>query len=187
MKLVTGLALCGLGVLAWGARPCAGKETPQGTVVALGALKSRTPADWHPEKPANRLRSYQFRLPGAPGDKDAAQLAILPDLPGTPEENVPRWKDMFTPPAGKTLDDVARVDKLNVGPARLTYLDVHGTYLSTDRPLAAKSTAKPLPGYRMFAVMVQTADGAYLIRVVGPADTLARHKPAFDAWLKSFK
>src|SRR5262249_17000800 len=116
-----------------------------------------------------------------------AVLAILPDLTGTPEANVQRWKEMFAPPEGKTLDDAARVDHLKVGPARLTYLDVQGTYLYTDRPFAPKNTAKPLPGYRMLAVMFQTPDGPSLIRLVGPTSTVAAHKPAFDAWLKKFK
>ena len=94
---------------------------------------------------------------------------------------------MFAPPDGKTLDDVSHVDRLKVGPARMTYLDVQGTYLYTDRPFAPKSTAKPLPGYRMLAVMVQTPGGSYLLRVVGPEATVTAHKPAFDAWLKHFQ
>jgi hypothetical protein len=190
MRILAGLLVCAFGLATWHTPwTAAGQREakPQGTVVTLDGLKSRTPAEWEPEKPANRLRSHQFRLPRAKGDKEDAQLAILPELPGTPEANIERWKGMFEPPAGKTIEDVAHVDKLKVGPARIMYLDVHGTYLSTDRPLAAKSTAKPLPGYRMFAVMVQTKDDSFLIRAIGPAATLARHKAAFDAWLKNFK
>jgi hypothetical protein len=190
VKFLIALLLGLLGIGWWEASGTAAgddKGSSQGTLVTIDKLKSKTPADWKPEKPANRLRSYQFRLPRAREDKEDAQLAILPELTGNPEQNVQRWKDMFVAPDGKTLDEVARVDKLKIGPVRVTYLDVQGTYLYTDRPMAPRSTAKPLPGYRMLAVMLQSAEGASLIRLVGPAATVAAHKAAFDAWLKNFK
>ncbi len=190
MRVMTSWVLCAIGV-AWfvvgGTAAGEDKATAKGTVVSLDEVKSLTPADWKREKPANRLRAHQFRLARAKGDTTDAELAILSDLTGTPEQNVNRWKDMFVPPDGKTLDDVSRVDRLKVGSVRVTYLDVHGTYLSTDRPFAPKSTAKPLPGYRMLAVMFQTPDGSHLIRLLGPAPTVAMHKQAFDAWVKNFK
>ena len=190
MRFMLASVLCAFGLLGWtGGRTLAGdgKNTAKGTVVRLDDLKSQTPADWKSEKPANRLRAYQFRLVRAKGDANDVELAILSDLTGTPEQNVKRWKDMFVPPDGKTLDDVSRVDMLKVGAVRVTYLDVHGTYLYTDRPFAPRSSAKPLPGYRMLAVMFQTPDGSHLIRLIGPASTVAAHKQAFDRWLKNFK
>jgi hypothetical protein len=183
-----------LGVLACGLISCCvaqvaggGKDNPGGTVVTVDELKSKAPANWKPEEPANRLRSYQFRLPRGRDDKEDAQLVVIPDLTGTPEQNIKRWKEMFEPPEGKTMEDAARVVKSKVASARLTYLDVQGTYLYTDRPLAPRSTAKPLPGYRMLAVMFQTLDSSALVRLIGPQATVAQHKPAFDQWLNSFK
>jgi hypothetical protein len=40
----------------------AGAEV-KGTPVKLSGLAGTTPATWKSEKPANRLRSYQFKLP----------------------------------------------------------------------------------------------------------------------------
>jgi hypothetical protein len=160
---------------------------PLGTVVTLDTLKSCTPADWKPEKPANRLRSHQFRLARAKGDPDDAVLLILPDLSGPPEQHLERWKGMFEPPAGKTIEDAAKVERFQVGPARVTVLDVQGTYLATDRPLAPKATAKPLPNYRMISAVLQTKDNSFLIRMVGPAPTVALHRAEFGAWLRNFR
>jgi hypothetical protein len=159
----------------------------KGTAVKLDDLESVAPADWKPEKPANRLRSHQFRLPRAKDDKEEAELAILPNITGTPEKNVQRWKEMFNPPEDKTIEEVSRVETLKIGPAKATYLDVSGTYLYKDRPFDPTSKTIPRPGYRMFSIMFETSDGTHLIRLVGPARTVNQHKKAFDDWLKGFK
>ena len=180
---------CAIALLAAGLILAAGagfsQETKDGTVVKIAGLESRTPGDWVREKPSNRLRSFQFRLPRAKDDKEDADLAVLPDLPGKPEENLERWKDLFVPPDGKTIDDIARIEKFKVGKVSILLLDIAGTYLQKDRPLGSKSV--PKPHYRMISVVFDTPDGAALIRMVGPERTVAKHKGAFDSWLKGFK
>jgi hypothetical protein len=167
--------------------PLSHAQDPKGTVVKLDELQSRAPGDWKAEKPANRLRSHQFRLSKAKGDKEEAELAILPNVTGTPEKNIQRWKEMFVPPENKSIEDVSRVDTFKVGTAKVIYLDVSGTYLYKDRPFAPDSKAVPRPGYRMFSVIFDTGDGSHLVRLVGPEQTLKQHKKAFDDWLKSFR
>src|SRR5438105_2536689 len=75
------------------------KPEPTGSVeVTLDGLKSTTPASWKPDKPANLLRAYQFKLPHADGDKDDAELFVLTTVHGTPQENITRLKDLFLLP-----------------------------------------------------------------------------------------
>src|SRR5215475_8228651 len=82
----------------------------KGTVVKVGGLKATTPADWKKEKPANLLRSFQFKLPG---DKDhsEAEVAVFPESHPSPEKNFPKWKAQFIPPEGKTVDDISKTGK----------------------------------------------------------------------------
>jgi hypothetical protein len=183
MKRLFGAILLG----AWTASVGLGQAEPKGTIVKIDELQSRAPADWKAEKPANRLRSHQFRVPRAKEDKEDAELAILPNITGTPEKNIQRWKEMFVPPDNKTIEEVSRVETFQVGPAKVIYLDVSGTYLYKDRPFAPDSKAVPRLGYRMFAIMFETGEGSHLIRLVGPARTLTEHKKGFDDWLKSFR
>src|SRR5687767_6684467 len=98
------------------------------TVVKIDNLQTTAPAEWKSEKPANRLRTYQFRLPRSKDDKEDAELAILPNVNGTPESNIARWKEMFLPPDGKTIDEVSKVTNAKAGPVSLTTLEVSGTY-----------------------------------------------------------
>jgi hypothetical protein len=167
----------------------AGQEQ-RGATVTLDGLKSRAPADWVEETPTSRLRVKQFRLPAVGDDKENAQLIIFyfgPGAGGSVADNITRWKKMFIPPAGKTIDDVAKVEKLKVGNVDYTYFDVHGTYLAKSRPNLPDSEATPYPNYRMLAGVFETKDGPYFIRLVGPADTVKHYKAGFDRWLKAFK
>ena len=159
-------------------------QADKGTVVEVAGLKSRTPADWKEEKPSNNLRMKQFRLPRAGEDKQDADLGIshFPGGGGSLEDNVKRWKEMFAPPEGKKIDDVFKMEKRKVGDNTLHYVDVHGTYKGS-----AFEKAEPKPNYRMLMAVLETKDGPYYFRLVGPYKTVAHHQKGFDEWLQGFK
>lgn len=158
----------------------------KGTVVKLDKLASTTPADWKPEKPINRLRSHQFRLPAAKDAKDA-EVFIFPDLTKTVDENFARYKESFLTPEGKTIDDVAKVEKFAVGKAKVAVLDITGTWIYKERPFDPKAKEEARPNSRVVWVIFNTDDGNYLIRLSGPAPTVGKHHAGFMNWIKGFK
>jgi hypothetical protein len=180
MKLfVIAMALSGVMLLGAGDAGAGDK----GTVVTLSSLKSTTPANWKSQEPANKFRAYQFKV-------DDAELVIFyfgEGSGGSPADNIKRWNDMFVPPEGKTIDDVSKVEKLKVGPAELTYLDVHGTYLSKNPPFDPKAKVERKANYRRLGVYFACEGGPYFIHLTGPAKTVEQNKKAFDEWLKNFK
>ncbi len=155
--------------------------------VDLGGLKSAAPADWKAQKPSSRMRLYQFELPG---EKGAAELSIF-SFPGgqggTADANVKRWKGMFVPPEGKSIDDVSKVDHFDVGEAKVTYVDVSGTYKYKERPFDPQEKPQLKSDYRMLGVVMDSKGGPFFLRLVGPAATIEQHKKSFDDWLKAFK
>jgi len=161
-----------------------GADEQKGTVVKLDQLSSRTPADWKSEKPANRLRSHQFRLPGSGKD---AEIFIFPDLTKSVEENFERYKEMFVVPEGKTADDIAKVEKFMVGKAKVAVLDMEGTWLYKERPFDPKAKQENRPNSRVISVIFTTEDGNYLIRLAGPASAVNHHFKGFMEWIKGFK
>jgi hypothetical protein len=175
---------CALLLLALAA-PARAAE-PKATVVKLDQLTSTAPADWKSEKPANRLRSYQFRLPGAKDAKDA-EVFIFPDLTKTVDENFARYKEMFVPPEGMTVEDIAKTAKLMVGKAKVAVLDMEGTWLFKERPFDPQSKQESRPNSRVISVIFTSDDGNYLIRLSGPAATVAQHAKPFFEWIKAFK
>ena len=159
----------------------------KGTVVNLDGLKSAAPSSWKAEAPANQMRLIQFKLPKADGGTGDAELVIFKNAGGSVRDNVNRWKGFFTPPEGKTIDDVAKVTDIKIGGRDATLLDVHGTYLFKRRPFDPNEKGEKRPDYRMMAVQYQGPDNLYHIRLVGPAKTVEHYQKGFEDWLKNFK
>jgi hypothetical protein len=157
----------------------------QGEVVKLGTLKSSVPTDWTEEKPDDPSCYKRYRLEAVGDDKENASLTI--HSPAKEERTsaarqVEHWKALFLPPEGKKLDDVAKVRESKVSGAAVTYLDVRGDYKGIPGdPLT------PRGNYRLLAVYFPTSAGPYLIRLLGPADTVEFYRKGFEDWVKAFK
>jgi hypothetical protein len=150
----------------------------------IDGSKSAAPAGWKKGTPANQMQYAVFTLPKADGDQDKTTLTIYffgPGGGGGVDANVKRWQGMFKAPAG----DNAKRQTLKVGDAKVTTLDLSGTYLFKARPMDA--TAQEKPDYRMIGVVFESKNGPYFMRLVGPAKTVEKNKKDFDQWLKNFK
>jgi hypothetical protein len=148
-------------------------------VVNLGGLRSPVPADWVQEKPSHEMRLAQFRLPGVKGAGNG-QLLVYRGIGGSVRDNIKRWQAQFTPPKGKTIDEVTTIRTIKIAGRPATYVDIRGT-------LKAGPDDKPVENYRRLAVQFQGPDKVYHLIVSGPAATLEHHKKGFDDWLKGFK
>ena len=168
------------------AMPCA-RADDSGTAVKLSGLSGTTPATWKSEKPANRLRSFQFKLPS--GDKAIAdaEVAIFPESSPDNTKNFERWKATFVPADGSTIDDAAKVGTLDIGKAKVATLDVSGTWKYKARPQDPKSKEELLADYRAIWVVIETPDETTHLRLSGPAVVVEKHKKEFETWLKGLK
>jgi hypothetical protein len=155
----------------------------KGIVITLGAVKSTAPADWKNQAPANKFRAYQFAV----GDAELVIFYFGEGGGGSPNDNVTRWKSQFVPPDGKTIDEASKVEKLKVGKAELTYVDIHGTFLSKNPPFDPNAKTERKSNYRRLGVYFATEGGPYFITLTGPAKTVEQSKKGFDDWLKNFK
>lgn len=187
-KLALSLIVIGLGWAGSGLQTatCAADDK-KGTVVEFDGMKSRTPAEWQEEKPTNAMRYAQFKLPKVKDDKSDAEIVIFRGISGSTKDNVNRWKAMFIPADGKSIDDVSKVTTMKVGDAEVTYLDVSGTYKVKERPFDPNSKEEKRPDHRMLGVAFETKSAPYHIRLVGPAKTVENYKNGFDEWIKGFK
>jgi hypothetical protein len=153
--------------------------------VAIGSLQATPPADWKAEKPANRLRSHQFRLPSGEDGVADGEVNVRPQSSPKPEKEFPRWKAEFVPPDGKTIEDVAKETAFDVSEAKVHVLDVTGTWKYKKFPQAKKEEQRP--GYRVVWVIVVGKDEATHIRLSGPSEVVEKYKKGFDDWLKALK
>jgi hypothetical protein len=180
------LVLLAAVLISGGSRPPLAPADDKGTAVKVNKMTAPAPAGWKAEKPANRLRSYQFKLPGA-ADRGAAELVVMPESSPDVAKNFPRWKAQFVPPEGKTADDISRTKKLDVPGAAVDVLDVTGTWKYKERPFDPKSKEELRDDYRVVWVVVADRDEAAHLRLSGPRETVDKHYAAFETWVKSLK
>ncbi|MFL5339355.1 MAG: hypothetical protein ACJ8F7_04230 [Gemmataceae bacterium] len=157
-----------------------------GPTTEIAGLKSKVPATWKQQE-AREPRVYHFILPKTGDEKYDAELMVFhfPGGGGGVKANVDRWKGMVTPPEGKKIDDVTKVDEFKVGDVKVTTVDVAGTYLHKKTPMDA--TGEKRENYRLIGVVFEGANDTYFMRLVGPAKTIEANKKGFDGWLKNFK
>ncbi|MCS7271728.1 MAG: hypothetical protein NZ703_11675 [Gemmataceae bacterium] len=155
-------------------------------MVKVGKLSAPAPLEWKNEKPNNRLRSYQFRLPGEAGLADA-EIAIYPESHPNPDVTFPRWQAQFIVPEGKTIDDISRKGTWDLPGAKAHYLDIQGTWKYRERPKDPTSKEMILENYRVIWVIVAEKEEATHIRFSGPAAVVDRYYKGFEQWLKSLK
>ncbi|MEC9349327.1 MAG: hypothetical protein VX387_06345, partial [Planctomycetota bacterium] len=78
---------------AAGGEPAASPWKPGEAFVVMG-LKAKAPEGWLRQKPANRMRKAQFKLPHAANDTFDGELTVIPAFGGM-DANVQRWKQQF--------------------------------------------------------------------------------------------
>ena len=158
-----------------------------GTTVEFGKLKAIAPASWKVEKPANRLRSHQFKLASPEKELADAEVIVLPESNANPEKAFPGWKKTFEPPDGKTLNEVTEASKFTVGNVVVHTLDISGTWNYRERPLDPKSKLEIKPEYRAVWMIVVVGEDAWHVRFSGPQKVVEKHLVDVIAWVKSLK
>jgi hypothetical protein len=176
----------GFATVSGGVSPPLAKADEKAAVVKLDKLSAAAPAAWKHEKPANRLRKYQFKLPGAKDHPEAILTISGEGKPG-PEKNFPGWKASFDPPEGKTVDDISRTAKWDVKGATVNVLDMTGTWKYKEAPFDPKSKLMILDDWRVIWVVFDEKDETHHFRLSGPSVTVAAHAADFEKWVKSFK
>jgi hypothetical protein len=164
-----------------------GTGTVNADDVSLDGLKSKTPAGWVEETPSNRMRFAQFKIPKAKGDKEDGELIVFKGLGGSAKANIARWQAQFIPPEGKTIDDVAKVEKVKIGGTEATQLTIEGTYKYNPAPFNPASKTENRPNYKMIAIHFDGPSDVYHIKLTGPAKTISEQQKAFEEWIKGFK
>jgi hypothetical protein len=160
----------------------------KGTVVEFDSMKSTAPAGWKNEPlKAKQLRYMQFRLPKVKDDPADAEVVIFKGIGGSAKANIDRWKGMFKAPEGKTIEDVAKVSSFDVGKAKVSLLDVSGTYAYKSAPFDPNAKTELRPNSRMLGVVFEGPDDVYHIRLVGYASTVDHYRKGFEEWLRNFK
>ncbi len=148
-------------------------RSPHGATSDL--LGFQAPAGWVAETPASNMRKGQFRIPDPAKKAKDAQLVVFHfgSESGTLESNIERWRGQF---GGAD----AQTEALDKATLKTTVVDISGDY-------AGDMGGDPVPGARMVLAVVETDDGAWYFKVVGPAATVEGIRAAFLDAIRALK
>jgi hypothetical protein len=119
-----------------------------------------------------------------PGGEDGiVRITHFPYMKGKDKDemNIDRWIGQVTKADGQpcTRSD-AKITTTEVGPVRITMVDLSGTV-----KLTMRDTAKP--NQRMIAAIVDHPQGPHFVVSAGPAASMEKWASQIDAFLKSAK
>lgn len=180
--------------------PAKPPETPmpsaapaKGTVLNLTGLTLIVPEGWVEEKvePSPMGPKAIYRIPkldaAGPVDQLAedgmVRITHFPNMKGKDKDdmNIDRWLGQVSKPDGQPLTrSDAKITITEVGPVRLTVVDMSGSAKMTMR-----DTAKP--NQRMIAAIVDHPQGPHFVVSAGPAASMEKWAAQIDAFLKSAK
>ena len=150
-------------------------------------LKFRVPTGWVEEERTSTMRVAQYRLPKAPGDSEDASLVLYyfgPGQGGSTAANIDRWIGQMKQDDGSAAEG-ARDEHLVANGLKVTTVDVSGTYVAETAP--GSGTFNNKPAYRLRAAVVETPNGSYFVKLVGPEKTVTQWNDSFLSYIKSFE
>jgi len=155
-----------------------------GNQKVFGPLKMHVPEGWVEQTPTSTMRQGQFALPRVEGDPADGELVVFyfgPGQGGSAEANIDRWIGQISQPDGSSSKEKARTSKRTVAGLPVTVVDISGTYQALMMP--GTPSGGPNKGYRMIAAVVETSQGPWFFKLVGPEKTVAKWSGSFDQFL----
>lgn len=145
------------------------------------------PAGWQAQTPKSSMRKAEFVLPKAEGDSEDGLLIMYyfgTGGAGAIDANIARWKGMFSTAEGNAVpDDQVKVSTTESNGLKATLLDVTGRYTDAMSGRPDRSGED----FRMLAAILDTPEGPYFFKAVGPAKTMAVHEKAFGEFIASMR
>jgi len=150
-------------------------------------LKFTVPTGWVEEPRTSSMRVAQYKLPKAAADTEDASLVVYyfgQGQGGSTAANVERWVGQLKQTDGNAAKD-AKEEHFEANGLKVTAIDVSGTYVAETAP--GSGTFLNKPGYRLRGAVVETPNGSYFVKLVGPEKTVAHWNESFVSYLKSFE
>lgn len=151
----------------------------------IGPFRVAVPTGWIEQTPTSSMRKAQFSLPKAEGDSEDAELVAFyfgQGQGGSVEANIDRWIGQISQPDGSSSKEKAKTSSREVAGKKVTLVDVSGTYSNT-----MMGNTPPRPGYRMLAAVIETEEGPWFFKLVGPEKTVSKWSGSFDQFINGLK
>ena len=161
---------------------------PSGHQKTLGPFTLEVPSGWIEQTPNSRMRKAQFRLPRANGDNDDGELTVFyfgRGQGGSTDANISRWIGQVSQPDGSSSRDKATIRTGKVSDFRMTQVDVSGTLKASSMPGLRQQSERP--SYRLLGAVLESPQGPWFFKLIGPEKTIARWSESFRQFIESAK
>jgi len=157
----------------------------------MDAVIYTAPRDWVPQTATSQMRKAQFLIPRAEGDPEDGQMVVFyfgPGQGGAVEANIDRWKGMFSTAEGKPVpDSEVKRESHEVNGMKVTTLDVSGRYVDAMSGRHGPASGENAAEFRMLSAIVETPQGPWFFKGVGPVATMKAQEQNFKTFINSIK
>lgn len=142
---------------------------------------------WVVEQPTSEMRKAQYRLPHVAGDDEDASLIVyyFGGQGGSKEANLQRWASQFEQPDGGSSEDEMQSRTRSINDLEVFDADLSGTYVAETAPGSGERVNKP--DWRMLASIVDTKEGPWYFKLVGPTATVTKWESSYDTCIMGLK
>lgn len=154
----------------------------------LGPFTLEVPSGWVEQTPRSRMRRAQFALPRESGDSEDGELTVFyfgMGQGGSTDANIRRWIGQVSQPDGSSSQAKAKTRQSEISGFRMTEVDVSGTLKASNMPGAPQRPARP--GYRLMGAVLESPQGPWFFKLVGPEKTIDRWAESFRQFIASAK
>lgn len=152
------------------------------------SLKFTVPNGWVEEERSSSMRVAQYKLPRVSPDTEDASLVLYyfgQNQGGSTAANIERWVSQMKQADGSSSKEAVKAAHLESNNLKVTTVDISGTYVAETAP--GSGTFHNKPGYRLLAAVVETPNGSYYVKLVGPEKTVAQWNESFMSYIGSFE
>jgi len=162
------------------------------TPITVDALSFELPNEWRRERPDHETRRLQCHVPSRDEGFEDAELRVW-YFPGirdrgdghVVQQTFDQWQQQFDHGDADPAYQLAGHSEYRVNGLPVYTIDLTGLYVVETAPGSDLTLNKP--NYRMLGAYIVAPRGDYIVKLVGPAAVVARHRSAFETFIRSVR
>lgn len=158
------------------------EKTGEGRAV-LGPVTMQVPKAWQERATQGSMRAAEFAIPGKDGEAELIVYFFGAGGAGGVDANLQRWHGQFQGKDGAAV--TPKTEKKEVAGMPVTLTEVQGHYVAAMMPGAPEKHDKP--DHALLGAIVETKQGPYYFKLVGPSKTVAAIRGDFHALIDSIQ